>query len=41
MEDRVVIQIKIGFVKLYLSPILDIFNCEKISYNISQNSNLE
>ena len=33
-----VTQIKIGSVKLYLSPILDIFNGEIISYNISQDT---
>ena len=32
-----VTQIKIGSVKLYLSPILDMFNGEIISYNISRN----
>ena len=36
-----VTQIKIGSVKLYLSPILDMFNGEIISYNISRNPNLE
>ena len=33
--------IKIGPVKLYLSPILDMFNGEIISYNISRNPNME
>ena len=36
-----VTQINIGPVKLYLSPILDMFNGEIISYNISRNPNLE
>ncbi len=36
-----VTQINIGSVKLYLSPILDMFNGEIISYNISRNPNLE
>jgi len=36
-----VTQIKIGTVKLYLSPILDMFNGEVISYNISRSPNLE
>jgi transposase InsO family protein len=36
-----VTQIKIGSVKLYLSPILDMFNGEVISYNISRSPNLE
>lgn len=36
-----VTQINIDPVKLYLSPILDMFNGEIISYNISRNPNLE
>ena len=36
-----VTQINIGSVKLYLSPILDMFNGEIISYNISRSPNLE
>lgn len=36
-----VTQINIGAVKLYLSPILDMFNGEVISYNISRSPNLE
>lgn len=36
-----VTQINIGSVKLYLSPILDMFNGEIISYNISEKPNLE
>jgi transposase InsO family protein len=36
-----VTQINIGSVKLYLSPILDMFNGEIISYNISRCPNLE
>lgn len=36
-----VTQIKIGSVKLYFSPILDMFNGEVISYNISRSPNLE
>ncbi len=36
-----VTQINIGSVKLYLSPIIDMFNGEIISYNISTSSNLE
>ena len=36
-----VTQIKIGSIKLYLSPILDMFNGEIISYNISKSPNLE
>lgn len=36
-----VTQINVGSVKLYLSPILDMFNGEIISYNISRNPNLE
>ena len=36
-----VTQINIGSVKLYLSPILDMFNGEIISYNISKSPNLE
>ena len=36
-----VTQIKIGSVKLYLSPILDMFNGEIISYNISRKPNME
>ena len=36
-----VTQIKIGSVKLYLSPILDMFNGEIISYNISRSPNME
>ena len=36
-----VTQIKIGSVKLYMSPILDMFNGEIISYNISRTPNLE
>ncbi len=36
-----VTQIRIGSVKLYLSPILDMFNGEIISYNISEKPNLE
>lgn len=36
-----VTQINIGSEKLYLSPILDMFNGEIISYNISRRPNLE
>ena len=36
-----VTQINIGVTKLYLSPILDMFNGEIISYNISYRPNLE
>lgn len=36
-----VTQINVGSVKLYLSPILDMFNGEIISYNISKSPNLE
>lgn len=36
-----VTQINIGSVKLYLSPILDMFNGEIISHNISASPNLE
>ena len=36
-----VTQINIGSTKLYLSPILDMFNGEIISYNISTSPNLE
>lgn len=36
-----VTQINIGTAKLYLSPILDMFNGEIISYNISKSPNLE
>lgn len=36
-----VTQINIGSTKLYLSPILDMFNGEIISYNISRSPNLE
>ena len=36
-----VTQIHIGAAKLYLSPILDMFNGEIISYNISRSPNLE
>lgn len=36
-----VTQINIGNVKLYLSPILDMFNGEIISYNISKSPNLD
>jgi len=36
-----VTQINIGSTKLYLSPILDMFNGEIISYNISKSPNLE
>lgn len=36
-----VTQINIGSTKLYLSPILDMFNGEIISYNISASPNLE
>lgn len=36
-----VTQINIGSVKLYLSPILDMFNGEIISYNVSKSPNLE
>ena len=36
-----VTQINIGAVKLYLSPILDMFNGEIISYNISRSPNME
>ena len=36
-----VTQINIGNTKLYLSPILDMFNGEIISYNISNSPNLE
>ena len=35
-----VTQINIGSVKLYLSPILDMFNGEIISYNISRSPNM-
>ena len=33
--------IKIGLVKLYFSPILDMFNGEIIAYNISRTPNME
>ena len=36
-----VTQINIGAEKIYLSPILDMFNGEIISYNISRSPNLE
>ena len=36
-----VTQINIGATKLYLSPILDMFNGEIISYNLSKSPNLE
>lgn len=36
-----VTQINIGSTKLYLSPILDMFNGEVVSCNISQSPNLE
>ena len=36
-----VTQIKVGSVRLYLSPILDMFNGEIVSYNISRVANLE
>lgn len=36
-----VTQIKIGSTKLYLSPMLDMFNGEIVSYNISKSPNLE
>lgn len=36
-----VTQINIGSTKLYLSPILDMYNGEIIAYNISTNPNLE
>ena len=36
-----VTQINIGSTKLYLSPILDMFNGEIVSYNISRSPNLE
>lgn len=36
-----VTQINIGSEKLYLSPILDMFNGEILSYNISRSPNLE
>ena len=36
-----VTQLKIGSVKLYLSPILDMFNGEIMSYNISRQPNME
>lgn len=36
-----VTQINIGSEKLYLSPIIDMFNGEVISYNISKSPNLE
>lgn len=36
-----VTQINIGSEKLYLSPILDMFNGEIISYNISRSPNIE
>ena len=36
-----VTQIKIGSVKLYLSPIFDMFNGEIISYNISRKPDME
>ncbi len=36
-----VTQINIGTTKLYLSPMLDMFNGEIISYNISKSPNLE
>ena len=35
-----VTQINIGSSKLYLSPILDMYNGEIISYNISESPNL-
>ena len=34
-------QINIGRVKLYLSPIVDMFNGEIVSYNISSSPGLE
>lgn len=36
-----VTQINVGAVKLYLSPIVDMFNGEIVSYNISTSPNLE
>lgn len=36
-----VTQINIGSVKLYLSPIVDMYNGEIVSYNISTSPNLE
>ena len=36
-----VTQINIGSEKLYLSPILDMFNGEIISYNLSRSPNIE
>ena len=36
-----VTQINIGSTKLYLSPILDMFNGEIVSYNISTSPNME
>lgn len=36
-----VTQIKIGNTRLYLSPIVDVFNGEVISYNISESANLD
>lgn len=36
-----VTQINVGGTKLYLSPILDMFNGEVVSYNISRSPNLE
>lgn len=36
-----VTQIKIGSTRLYLSPIVDVFNGEVVSYNISESANLD
>lgn len=36
-----VTQINVGTAKLYLSPIVDMFNGEIVSYNISTSPNLE
>lgn len=36
-----VTQINVGTTKLYLSPIVDMFNGEIVSYNISTSPNLE
>ena len=36
-----VTQVKIGSTRLYLSPVIDMFNGEVISYNVSRSPNLE
>ena len=36
-----VTQVKIGSTRLYLSPLIDMFNGEVISYNVSRSPNLE